>query len=112
MNTIAKQKIMNDNGFKNCNPENNRFCEFLADDGEKRKWVYFASVLGLDWPENRHCHTVLQLYYDTHYAMDIPFATKKDAWDYVDSKGKIDKRIINKESSSQGWQLTLKGVAS
>lgn len=107
----TKERVLSNPGFKNCNPKHNRFCNFLANDGEKRKRVYFASVIGLDWPENRGCHQSLQLYYDTHYAMDIPFATEKDAWDYVESKGKIDNRIIKKEVVPGGWKLTLKGGA-
>ena len=104
----AKQRIMKDKGFKGCNPQNNRFCDFLANDGTKQKRVYFASVLGLDWPENPACHVGLQLYYDTHLAMDIGFATRKDAWEYVESKGQIDKRIIKKVQKESEWLLTLK----
>lgn len=108
-----KNRIMNDNGFRKVvRPGHNQFCDFIANDGNKEKRVFYASTIGLDWPENSHCHVSLQLYYETHMAMDIQFSTHKDAWDYVTSEGKIDRRIIEKEalSGSHGWKLTLKGA--
>lgn len=89
--------------FKNC-----RACDFIADDGHKEKRVYLAETCGLDWPENKGCHVNLSLYYDTHYAMTIGFATHKDAWEYVESKGEIDRRIIHKWPAQNGWKLVLK----
>lgn len=91
--------------YTSCKP-----CDFYADDGKRKKRVYLAEVCGLDWTaEHRNTHVNLSLYYDTHYAMTIGFATKKDAWEYVESKGKIDRRIESKQSRGGGWALALKG---
>lgn len=75
-----------------------------------KRRVFMADVSGLDWPEHSHCHVLLDLYYETHKAMSIPFATKKDAWKYVDSQGDIDHRIISKTAlfGNKGWKLGLK----
>lgn len=113
MSTITKNKkrILQDTGMKSVLEANkNEYCDFNAvdNDGFKRR-VFYASTLGLDWPENSHCHVGLQLYYETHRAMDIPFATHKDAWDYVHSQGKIDNRIIEKKAHPHcGWLIKTK----
>ncbi len=98
------KRILADPEYKNV-----KECNFLANDGDNRKWVYLADVMGLDWPEYSHCHVNLSLYYETHKALTIPFATHKDAWYYVESKGKIDHRITKKDTAYDGgWKLTLK----
>lgn len=77
--------------------------------GEKRR-VYMADVTGLDHTTHPGCHVNLDLYYETHKAMMIPFATAADAWAYVDSQGKEDNRIVHKEAKKigYGWNLKLK----
>lgn len=99
------KSILNDVDYKNV-----LACNFLANNGLIRKRVYLADVMGLDWTEHKNCHVVLSLYYDTHLAMSIPFATKQHAWDYVKSKGKNDKRIIEKHAVQNGWSLKLKNA--
>lgn len=107
---MEKRKILNDDSFKwavanQCG----KFCDFEADDGQKTKRVFFADTMGLDWPEHKGCHVNLSLYYETHKAMTIMFATHADAWAYVDSKGKKDNRIIKKTAlTGGGWSLKLK----
>lgn len=115
-NTITikqhKNRIKKDEGMRNVIKSfRNEYCDFIATDNDGfTRHIFYASVMGLDWPENSHCHVLMQLYYETHRAMDIPFATKKDAWEFVHSQGKIDHRIIKKEalSGNKGWKLTLK----
>lgn len=97
------KKVLNDPAYTNV-----KACNFLANDGFIRKRVYLADVMGLDHTEHLNCHVNLSLYYDTHLAMTISFATKADAWKYVESKGKIDRRIIKKTMVPNGWKLTLK----
>jgi hypothetical protein len=95
--------ILNDPDFINV-----KKCDFLANDGDAKRWVYMAEVMGLDHNEHPNCHVNLSLYYDTHLAMTVPFANKKHAWAYVESKGKYDARIIHKQMVLNGWRLTLK----
>lgn len=83
-------------------------CNFIADDTYKEQRVYFAESMGLNHSESKVCHVNLSLYYETHMAMTIPFASHNDAKEFVLSQGKIDKRIIKKTSNSKGWKLELK----
>lgn len=107
-----RDRIQQDKDMRSViDPLRNEYCDFIATDNDGfTRHVFYASIMGLDWPENTHCHVSIQLYYETHRAMDIPFATKKDAWEFVHSQGKIDHRIIKKEalSGNKGWKLTLK----
>jgi len=84
-----KQKILN----KYKDAPDVKFCHFLANDGNKRKYVYMYDMSGIEG-DLKKGHINLDLYYKTHRAMTISFLTRKDALDYVESKGKIDKRLV------------------
>lgn len=100
------KEILNDTDYKNV-----KACDFFANVEGKNKRVYMAEVMGLDHTDHPNCHVNVSLYYDTHLALTISFATKHDAWEYVNSRGKIDRRIIKKEFAKNGWKLELKAVA-
>lgn len=78
--------------------ENVKKCDFIARDGfcSIRKRVYLAETHGLDTAQHPGCHVNLTLYYDTHLAITVPFASKADAWKYVDTQGVIDRRIYKR----------------
>jgi hypothetical protein len=78
--------------------DNVKKCDFFARDGFtlEKKRVYLAETHGLDTKENPGCHVNLSLYYETHRAITVPFASHADAWEYVKSEGKIDKSIYKR----------------